>query len=147
MKNKSANEMQVGGDHYKASSGLQHWDLIDTYEVGYLEGCATKYLSRFRKKAGAVDLRKALHYVTKLLEVRERDGFDDKMLPDVPYAAIDKFLFDNGITGREVAHITALLSWRDLDMLRVVILSLENFIPEYEAEEADAGSGYVNQDR
>lgn len=63
----TANDKQVGGQHYKGST-FQHWDLIDQHGIGYLEGCATKYVSRWRKKNGEEDLQKALHYVEKLME-------------------------------------------------------------------------------
>lgn len=63
----SANDMQVGGTHYQAE--IQHWDLIEDYGIGYLEGCATKYLTRYPDKGQALkDLNKADHYVMKLIE-------------------------------------------------------------------------------
>ena len=66
-----ANSRQVGGSHY--ASSLQHWDLIVDHDIGYLEGCATKYVSRHRKKHGVQDLEKALHFVDKLIEAIESD--------------------------------------------------------------------------
>lgn len=62
-----ANEYQVGGEHYK--SEYQHWDLVCDTDMHYLLGCATKYVSRWRKKNGAQDLKKALHYLTKADEL------------------------------------------------------------------------------
>ena len=65
----SANSKQVGGDHYKTK--YEHWDwALDVgMGVGYLAGCATKYVARARKKNGVQDLEKADHYVVKILEV------------------------------------------------------------------------------
>ena len=63
----SANERQVGGDHYR--SRYQHWDFVEEGGLGYLEGCATKYVSRWRQKNGVQDLEKAEHYVQKLVEL------------------------------------------------------------------------------
>lgn len=66
-----ANDVQVGGDHYKkrAEGGFQHWDwIVREYGAGYLIGCATKYITRHRDKNGAQDLQKARHYVLKLGE-------------------------------------------------------------------------------
>ncbi len=57
---------QVGGDHYKAA--YQHWDWVADTELPYLEGCATKYISRWRKKGGKQDLEKAVSYLEKLRE-------------------------------------------------------------------------------
>lgn len=63
----SANEQQVGGDHYK--SEYQHWDFVIDTGLHYLLGCATKYISRHEKKNGAEDLKKAIHYINKAQEM------------------------------------------------------------------------------
>lgn len=68
-----ANERQIGGDHYKRPNALEHWDLIERSGIGYLEGCATKYVARWRAKGGVQDLEKAEHYVQKLIELYD-DG-------------------------------------------------------------------------
>ena len=64
----SANEKQIGGSHYRGVA-YQHWDWVVENRLPYLEGQITKYISRWRKKNGAQDLEKALHYAEKLLEV------------------------------------------------------------------------------
>jgi hypothetical protein len=69
----SANERQVGGDHYKRLV-IQPWDFIEANGLGYLEGCIVKYVCRWREKGGVADLRKARHYVDKLLELAEKPG-------------------------------------------------------------------------
>lgn len=56
---------QVGGSHY--ASNLQHWDLVVNIQLGYLEACGTKYLTRAHKKNGLEDVRKSLSYAQKLL--------------------------------------------------------------------------------
>jgi hypothetical protein len=61
-----ANSVQVGGDHYKTE--IQTWDYIIANDLGYLEGNIIKYVSRYRKKGGVDDLRKAQHYLQKLIE-------------------------------------------------------------------------------
>ena len=61
------NEIQVGGHHYLGGV-YQHWDWVVENRMGYLEGQITKYLCRWRNKAGAQDLQKALHYADKLWE-------------------------------------------------------------------------------
>lgn len=63
----SVNEIQIGGDHYKISQ-YQHWDWVIDVRLPYLEGNATKYLSRWRNKNGVLDLEKAEHYVAKIRE-------------------------------------------------------------------------------
>ena len=63
-----ANEMQHGGNHYKLKT-IQPWDFIIANNIGFLEGNAIKYLVRWREKGGVEDLKKAQHYVEKLIEV------------------------------------------------------------------------------
>lgn len=50
---------------------MECWDYIVSNELGYLEGTAIKYLTRWRKKNGVEDLRKAVHFIEKLIEVEE----------------------------------------------------------------------------
>jgi hypothetical protein len=56
---------QEGGEHYQAE--YQHWDWAIDVGLGYLEGCATKYVSRWWKKNGLQDLLKAKTYVQKMI--------------------------------------------------------------------------------
>ena len=64
----SANEIQVGGDHYKVKT-IQPWDFIAANNLGFFEGNIVKYVTRWRDKAGVDDLRKAKHYLEKLIEL------------------------------------------------------------------------------
>ena len=63
-----ADDMQVGGNHYK-DKAIQPWDYIVANDLGYLEGNVVKYVSRWKNKNGIEDLKKAQHYLAKLLEV------------------------------------------------------------------------------
>lgn len=69
----SANGVQIGGSHYKDKS-IQPWDYIVQNKIPYLEGNIIKYVSRWRDKGGVDDLRKAQHYLTKLIEINTQDG-------------------------------------------------------------------------
>lgn len=64
----SANAVQIGGEHYKVRK-IQPWDYIVANDIPYLEGNVIKYVSRWRDKGGLDDLRKAQHYLQKLIEV------------------------------------------------------------------------------
>lgn len=70
MKTITANDTQIGGDHYKKKV-LQPWDVIIAWKMGYLDGNALKYLARFSDKGGVEDLKKARHYLDKLIEIME----------------------------------------------------------------------------
>jgi hypothetical protein len=69
----SANDMQVGGSHY-AEKAIQPWDFIVSNNIGYLEGNIIKYVARWRQKGGIEDLRKAGHYLQKLIEVETKEN-------------------------------------------------------------------------
>lgn len=67
----SANDKQIGGNHYRTGD-KQHWDWCVEHDIGYLEGCATKYIARWRDKNGTEDLEKSLHYIEKRIETLPR---------------------------------------------------------------------------
>lgn len=71
---KSANEYQVGGNHYQTACGVQHWDVVYLIFNGdYLLGAASKYMARVGKKGNAAkaveDIEKAIHYLEKKREL------------------------------------------------------------------------------
>jgi len=66
-----ANARQEGGTHYKRFR-FETWDVILDWGLGYLDGNAVKYLSRWRLKGGVEDLKKARHYIDKLIETEEQ---------------------------------------------------------------------------
>lgn len=61
-------ESQVGGDHYKQLV-IQPVEYIHKNGIGYMEGCAIKYLTRWRNKGGIQDLEKAKHFIDLLIEL------------------------------------------------------------------------------
>lgn len=65
----SANDIQHGGNHYKQFKGSEPWDIITAWDLGYLDGTAVKYIARWRHKNGIEDIRKAIHFLQKLIEV------------------------------------------------------------------------------
>lgn len=71
----SANDTQIGGTHYK-DMAVQPWDAMRAWMstaqfVGFLLGNVIKYAARHHEKGGIEDLRKARHYLDKLIEVHE----------------------------------------------------------------------------
>ena len=73
-----ANDKQIGGDHYKQFKGYEPWDVITAWNLGYLDGTALKYIARWRDKNGIEDLKKAIHFLEKAIEVYEQNGFVGK---------------------------------------------------------------------
>ena len=62
----SANDRQVGGEHYQQHD-IQPWDIVDEYNLDFYSGNVIKYLLR-RKGNRLEDLQKAAHYLEKLIE-------------------------------------------------------------------------------
>ncbi|WP_417459189.1 DUF3310 domain-containing protein [Kordiimonas sp.] len=65
----NANDRQHGGDHYK-DRGIQPWDYVAANNLGFFEGNAIKYLTRWEDKGGIQDLEKAIHFIEKLIETK-----------------------------------------------------------------------------
>lgn len=77
-KPKAARDTQVGGDHYKTAV-VQPWDVVDTWhieqQIGFYRGNVLKYTMRMGKKDDDLtEIRKAAHYLQKLVEVLEQKG-------------------------------------------------------------------------
>lgn len=109
---KKANDYQVGGGHYRSS--YIHWDWVLDTNQGYLEGNATKYVSRARKKNGLQDLEKADHYVAKIIECsaaaapQKITGVGRSMA----VAAIERFTAANDLSPDESEFCSAIVFWR-----------------------------------
>jgi hypothetical protein len=73
---KDTDSYQVGGDHYMELA-VQPWKAMESWMseaefAGFLRGNVIKYLSRAGKKGDELqDLKKALHYLEKLVSVKE----------------------------------------------------------------------------
>ena len=71
-------DQQVGGTHYKRLA-IQPVEYITANGIGYMEGNAIKYLTRWRDKGGITDLEKARHYIDLLIDIETR-GLE-KLMP------------------------------------------------------------------
>ncbi len=65
-KPESALDKQVSGDHYKALK-IQPIEFLHANNIPFAEGCAIKYLCRWRDKGGIKDLEKAKHFIELLI--------------------------------------------------------------------------------
>lgn len=65
-------DTQIGGDHYKKYA-IQPLDYIVANDLSFLAGNAIKYITRYKDKNGAEDIRKAIHYLELLLEYEFKD--------------------------------------------------------------------------
>ena len=57
---------QVGGDHYLKMK-IQPVEYIVKNNIGYREGSAIKYISRWQHKGGVEDLKKAIHCLEMII--------------------------------------------------------------------------------
>lgn len=67
----NADDKQVAGDHYKlkGDSFCEHWNYVIANDLDYFQAQITKYVTRWKKKNGLVDLKKAQHFLEKYIEV------------------------------------------------------------------------------
>ena len=63
----SALNKQEGGTHYKKYK-IQPVEYTVANDLGFLAGSIIKYVTRYKDKGGAEDIRKAMHYLELILE-------------------------------------------------------------------------------
>ena len=130
-----ANDQQIGGTHYR--SAYQHWDFVVDNELNYLQGCGTKYVSRWRKKNGIQDLTKSLHYIAKLIEVetKKRYAFSwwpKRKRPPVNWLLLNHFCISNNLDERESYVIENISFWQTTEDLKRAELTIKSMISEEE---------------
>ena len=123
-----ASEKQVGGTHYRtAPGGLGHWDYCVIASVPYLEGCASKYLTRWRDKGGLQDLEKAIHYLERRLEaVANYQGVIKGANKSI--AKFEEFLKSNSIPELDAGIIDIIMHWKRPAELACAIHDIEDMI-------------------
>lgn len=60
---------QIGGNHY-SKFAIQPTEFIYKNNIPFIEGCAIKYLCRWRDKGGVQDLDKAIHFIEMLKDLQ-----------------------------------------------------------------------------
>lgn len=72
VKPATPNDLQVGGNHYRKHK-IQPWDAIHAWGLGFFTGNAVKYIARHKDKGGLEDIKKARHYLDKLIAMNGDD--------------------------------------------------------------------------
>jgi hypothetical protein len=127
----SANDKRIS--HY--ASEYQHWDLAIKIPLGYLEGCSTKHVTRWRKKNGMSDLHKAQHYLEKLIELNEYLPVTmpfRKMLSTEIVKEVKRFAIANKLDYLEEEYILLLCTYHNLLDLEAARLVLEEIMEDAE---------------
>lgn len=73
----SAFDKQVGGNHYRTMA-IQPAEYITRNKIGFLEGNAIKYISRYKHKGGRQDLQKAIQCLEMLIEFNDREAQENE---------------------------------------------------------------------
>jgi hypothetical protein len=63
-------------DHY--SGKIQPTEFIGSRNLSFLEGNVVKYISRYTKKAGKLDLDKALWYIDRIIDRTDGKDFTEE---------------------------------------------------------------------
>lgn len=122
------NERQVGGDHYKKAE-YQHWDwAVDNFGPEYLAAAVTKYVVRWRTKDGLKDLRKAQHYLEKLLEKHAQEAYPYP--PPRLALEIDRLTVVYALTAKELSICSAMATYRRREDLETALTLLKELIEE-----------------
>ena len=91
-------DIQIGGNHYKTQA-IQPVEYIHANNLGFLEGCIVKRITRWREKNGLEDLLKIKHEVDLLIQLEK---LEEPSLPVVkpftskPSIDAERFLKDIG---------------------------------------------------
>lgn len=134
----SANEKQIGGEHYK--SEYQHWDFVKDLELPYLHGCATKYVTRAFKKNGEEDLRKAIHYVDKILETTDYlVSYTNEISAD-RLSSIDALIVANKLSSLQRDTIICLVQSNELSLNKAKAYIFEMIVDIEKAKVSHRGS-------
>lgn len=129
----TANDARVPA-HYSAS--YIHWDLVARTGMGYFEGNATKYLSRWRKKGGRADLEKALHYVEKLRGIAHT-LYQPRPLPmpaEMVRGHVARFAQANDLNSLEQQLIEAIACWQYVQEIDAVLRALPTAIETLDSQ-------------
>lgn len=129
----SPNDKQVGGDHYQSS--LQHWDLVEEFEIGYLESACSKYITRWRKKNGLEDLKKSEHYLVKLISLLD-SGQRKSPRGRVPHDRFLIFCRENTLELSEQIVLSKVLQWETKHDIEIGLTVLREMIRLTEIENA-----------
>lgn len=94
-------ESQVGGSHYK-DMAFQPIELIAALRCSFIQGCIVKYISRYKNKNGAQDIKKCIHYAQLAIELDDKRRCNDKALS----MNINKYILKNKLTTLQRRIIT-----------------------------------------
>jgi hypothetical protein len=112
--------------HYETIAGPEHWDFVVSRMANrYLEGNASKYICRWRKKGGVADLIKARNYIGKLHDEWQAGTIQPPFKP-IPTDVVE-LAHAYRLSPYEVSVILLLCTWRHGEDLRMAFNILDDF--------------------
>jgi hypothetical protein len=112
--------------------------VVEEYGIGYLEGCGSKYVSRWKKKGTPLlDLQKSLHFAEKTIELavwRHPRG-------SVPTDVIERFVIANDLEMQERVALLSFWQWRTHKDLLPGIQAIRGIIREFEHAQGGPSKG------
>lgn len=144
----SVDTHQEDGAHYKkCPPEFQHWNLVIVHGWDYFQAQAIKYIMRYRDKGGANDLRKARHFIDKMIEMAKplppKQPLFADFLQHVKPTGWVRFTFEG-------ANEYGFNYTCERCKMHVVCMEFEPPWQYHDAEkclDGDATPAYVNQDR
>lgn len=86
-------ENQIGGGHYK-NMAFQPIELITAIRCSFIQGCIIKYISRYKYKNGAQDIKKCIHYAQLAIELGDKKKCKEEVLS----MNVNKYTIKNKLT-------------------------------------------------
>lgn len=117
-----ATNIQVGGSHY-IDMAMQPIELISALKCSFIQGCIIKYISRYKAKNGAQDIRKCIHYAQLAIHLKDSMQHNDGDI----YIYANNFADKNNLTSlqRRIINYTLYNSYEKVIYLCNILLRIE----------------------
>lgn len=125
----SANETQVGGEHYKRA--VQHWDVAALHDIPYLEARALAYLLRYKHKGRPKeDLQKCRHFVQKIRELHALGVYEPRVEKGKtpPTYVLEELSRAHELEKHEMEMVFSLVRWFNVNTLDELIAQLKVYV-------------------
>ena len=140
IKEKSALDAQVGGDHYK-KLGIQPIELIRDINANFFQGNVIKYITIYKYKNGIKDLEKAKHYLELIEELHPNNN--SSKITSYEIDKVNEYIYANKID-TDAAKIIRIVSLCGNDKIDKAIELINNLINDYNKVEECCELGIID---
>ena len=113
---------EIGGTHYEALK-VQPIDLIMKCNLTFTQGNMVKYISRYKNKNGAEDIRKCIHYAQLATKYGDRG-------PAKPIAQVYLYCKANNLTVKQKGIILSIFQEDYYHVVKQCLKLLKQEYPE-----------------